>query len=130
MTDTPVFIPPVTRAYRYLEGKFPGLVEREDPPDGYDPTTTQLILVKSGGGSGVREHQLLDARLSFEVQAPDAAEAEALAFRVDEALRAWQWEEPGVYHLSHHGVPAWDPHPDTRTPAYTWSVEYSFKNTR
>lgn len=122
---TATYTPPVTRAYTYLNQKFPGIVEREHPPD--DNPGTELIIIKSAGGIGHHSHQLLNARLTFETRAPTAEAAEALAYRVHEAIRQWQWEEDRVYLVGRLGVPVWDPEPDERIPAYTWTAEFNFK---
>lgn len=128
MAETFRFTPPATRAYRYLNRFYPGKVARETPPAGYTPTTDEVIIVKTGGGAGAHTHQLYDARISFEVRAPTTARAEALAYEVDRDIREWEWREDHVY-LQSDGVPVWDPDPETRAPAYTWTAAFTFKST-
>lgn len=128
MAETFRFTPPVTRAYRYLDGLYPGLVARENPPAGHNPATDEVIIIKTGGGAGAHTHQLFDARISFEVRAPTTARAEALAYEVERDIREWEWREDHVY-IQSTGVPVWDPEPETRTPAYTWTAALTFKST-
>ncbi|MDO4919945.1 hypothetical protein [Kocuria sp.] len=123
-----VFESPVTLAYRYLNGFYPGRVAREDEPPGYKPADL-LIIVKSGGGAGVNHRQLSDARLSFEVRCADERTAEHTADRVHALLRDWPWRSDCVARTGTHGLPAWDPEPDRRIPAFTWTMEITFKST-
>lgn len=125
MIEVSSFTPPVTRAYRYLSQLYPGQVARETAPAGYKPETGPLVIIKTGPGD-THTHQILDSLLSFEVQALTSAQAEALAFEVHRALRRWEWVEDRVY-LRSAGTPVWDPEPDTRAPAYTWSMSFRFK---
>lgn len=128
MTETHSFTPPATRAYRYLNRAYPGKIYRETPPAGYTPNADEIIIVKTGGGAGAHTHQLFDALLSFDVRAPTSAKAEALAYQVEKTIREWEWVEDHVYMRS-SGVPTWDPDPETRTPAYTWTASFTFKST-
>lgn len=128
MAEISRFTPPATRAYRYLNGLYPGKVFRETPPAGYEPAGDEVIIVKTGGGAGAHTHQLFDALLSFDVRAPTSARAEALAYQVEKSVREWEWVEDRVY-LRSSGVPVWDPAPETRTPAYTWTASFTFKST-
>lgn len=129
MNETFEFTPPATRAYTYLNQLYPGKVSRETPPaEGYSPSRDELIIIKTGGGSGANNYQLFDARLSFDVRAPTTAAAEALAYNVARDLREWSWREDHVY-LQGEAVPVWDPDPETRVPAYTWTCSFTFKST-
>lgn len=129
MTNTYVMISPVTRAYKYLGKHYPGKVHREEVPDDYKPSDT-VVLVRSGGGAGVHSKMLLDARLTFEVRAVTDGVAEKLALEVEALLRDWENRENFVYLRGLHGIPTWDPEPEQRIPAYTWSMEFTFKSTQ
>ena len=123
-----VFESAVTLAYRYLNGFYPGKVAREDEPPGYKPTDL-LILIKAGGGAGVNRHQLADTRLTFEVRCADERAAETTANRVHALLREWPWRSDHVARTGVQGMPAWDPEPDRRIPAFTWTMEITVKST-
>lgn len=126
LDSTHIGVSPVTEAYKYLDKLHPGLVEREDLPDNYAPSDT-LILIRSGGGRGLHSTMVWGARLSFEVRAETSSEAEQLALMVEAELRNWEKANDYVYLAGTHGVPTWDPDPERRVPAYTWSMEFNFK---
>lgn len=123
--------PPESRAYRFLSQSFPGVqVAIETPPADWDYRDGgPLILVKSGGGPGVENTQILSVRISFEVIAASAAEANSLAYAVHGAIRGWGQQQDRVYCTS-LGVPQWFPDFDTRAPAYFFTGSFLFKLTK
>lgn len=120
------FTAPVTRAYLYFSQHLPDVVvEREEEPTEYEPSEP-LLIIKSAGGGGVHTHQLMNFRLTFDVRAATMREAEELAYKIEALAREWEWGEERVY-LRSPGVPAWNPEPERRIPAFTMTFDYDFK---
>ena len=81
------------------------------------------------GGAGERDVVLDDVRLTVEVSHPDSVEASLWCRNIHGLLRAWQGAEPGVYWGRTNQRPTYTPDDETRTPAYTTTVELSFRAT-
>lgn len=130
MTERFIFPSHVSTAYKYFARALPGvLVARDEPPTGWDKNTP-LVLIKDGGGGRIHHYQLADKRISFEVRAPDGEAADALANHVFNVMREWPEHDAPVYLTDRHlTMPAYDPLPEPRLPAYTWTVTVTLKST-
>ena len=88
-----------------------------------------LVTVVDTGGRGERDVVLDDVRLTVEVSHPDAPRASEVARRLHGLVRAWPEHERGVIFLRTLQRPTFTPDDATRTPAYTFTVELSFRAT-
>lgn len=88
-----------------------------------------LVTVVDTGGRGERDVVLDDVRLTVEVSHPNAPRASEVARRLHGLVRAWPEHESGVIFLRTLQRPTFTPDDATRTPAYTFTVELSFRAT-
>jgi hypothetical protein len=86
-----------------------------------------LVVVVDTGGAGSRDVVLDDCRLTVEVSSADSLEASRVCREIHGLLRAWGSAEPGVQFLRTIQRPTYQPDEQTRTPAYTTTVELTFK---
>lgn len=116
---------PVVRALSYLTPYLDAVPQPEVPANWeWGPL---LVVVTDTGGAGERDVVLDDARLTVEVSHQDSVIASETCRRIHGLLRAWQGQEPGVYWLRTLQRPTYTPDEQTRTPAYTTTVELSFR---
>jgi hypothetical protein len=118
---------PVARAVSYLSqfvpfeaGPFP------DVPAKWK-WDSLLVVVVDTGGAGSRGVVLDDCRLTVEVSHPDSVEASRVCREIHGLLRAWGEIETGVQFLRTIQRPTYDADDETRTPAYTTTVELTFR---
>lgn len=120
---------PVARAVSYLSP----FVPVDSGPFMDVPATWKwdglLVVVVDTGGAGSRDVVLDDVRLTVEVSHPDSVTASEKCREIHGLLRAWGSMEPGVQFLGTIQRPTYTPDDETRTPAYTTTVELTFRAT-
>lgn len=86
-----------------------------------------LVTVQDAGGTGERDLVLDDVLLSLMVAHPDRETASTAARDIHGLLRAWTYASDRVSFDATIQRPTYDPDPDTRTPAYTFTVRIIFR---
>lgn len=123
---------PVARAITYLKQYLAPGDATAGPhitvPDGW-AWDKLLIVVADTGGPGERDVVLDDAFLTVEVSAPDSVRASEVARRVHGLLKQWPYAQPGVHFRRTIQRPTFQPDDETRTPAYSMTVELTFRST-
>lgn len=114
---------PVLAARRYLRPWYDALSEI---PEGWD-WAGLLVTITDAGGLGERDVILDDVLLTLTVSHPDRETASTEARNIHGLLKAWGEMSDRTTFDSTIQRPTYDPDPDTRTPAYTFTVRLIFR---
>lgn len=115
---------PVLAVIAYLRDWVPGVTI--EPPSGWT-WDALLVTVQDAGGTGERDVALDDVLISVTVSHPDLATASDKARELHGLLRAWPNTSQRVYWNGTVQRPTFDPDPETRTPAYSFTVRLIFR---